>query len=189
MKQRHILIVSIPIASVLILMVGCSSDSRLGDLAQQVTHEQAAQNQRMAESTQRIAQGSQQLIDADAKARRELIQMQNGLRQDQAELAKQRDALEIARAEVAEDRLTDSQVANCIIAVGVLIAAIAPLVLAGISLVGLWREPSREEEGHVLIEELTRELIADQVPPIPRLVQNATGELRIQGSDADGHRA
>ncbi len=168
MNLRHILIVSI----VLVLMVGCSSDARLGDLAQQVTHEQAVQNQRMAESTEKIAHGSQQLVAADAAARRELIEMQNALRQDQAELAKQRDALEIARAKIAQDRLTDSQVANVIIAVGVLFAAVAPLVLAGISLIGLWREPTREEEGHVLIEELARELVADQPFQIPRLEQS-----------------
>ncbi|WP_254509409.1 hypothetical protein [Anatilimnocola floriformis] len=181
MKQH--MAMGILTASLLTLMVGCSSDSRLGDLAQQVTHEQAVQNQRVADSTQRIAQGSQQLVEADAKARRELIEMQNALRQDQAELAKQRDALEVARAEVAEDRLTDSQTANSIIAVGVLFAAVAPLVLAGISLVGLWREPTREEEGNVLIDELTRELISDQPARLPRLQHNS-GEPRIQAADS-----
>lgn len=175
MKQR-MLMMSIQIAGLLAATIGCNNDSRLGDLAQRVTHDQAAQNQRVAESTQRIAQGSQQLVAADAQARRDLIEMQNSLRQDQAELGKQRDALEITRAEVAEDRLTDSQTANSIIAVGVLVAAIAPLVLAGISLVGLWREPTREEEGNVLIEELSRELIADEPPRPPRL-GHEIGEL------------
>lgn len=184
MKQS-MLTVSIATASILILMVGCSSDSRLGDLAQQVTHEQAAQNQRVAESTQRIAQGSQQLVEADAKARRELIGMQNALRQDQAELAKQRDALEVARAEVAADRLTDSQTANSIIAIGVLFAAVAPLVLAAISLVGLWREPTREEEGNVLIEELARELVADSTCTLPRLGHDPTGKLPSTAADAE----
>jgi hypothetical protein len=174
MKRRHVLMV---IAGVLVPMIGCNNDSRLGDLAQQVTHEQAAQNERMAESTQAIAQGSQQLVQSDAKARRELIEMQNALRNDQAELAKQRDALEAARAEVAEDRLTDSQLANGIIAVAVLIAAVAPLVLAGISLVGLWHEPTREEEGHVLIEELTRDLIVDEQPLVPRIAPDGNGQL------------
>lgn len=183
--RQPMLLVSILTATLLTLMVGCDSDSRLGDLAQQVTHEQAKQNQRVAESTQRIAQGSQQLVEADAKARRELIEMQNALRQDQTELARQRDALEVARAEVAEDRLTDSQTANSIIAFGVLFAAIAPLVLAAISLVGLWREPTREEEGHVLIEELARELIADSTRSLSRLGHDATGELPSSAADAE----
>lgn len=171
------------IVGMLLLMIGCNHDSRLGDLAERVTHDQAEQNQRIAESAKSIAQGSQQLVEADANSRRELIEMQNSLRADQAELAKQRDALEVARAEIAADRLTDSQLANGIVAVGVLIAAVAPLVLAGLALIGLWREPTREEEGHVLIEELSRAFIVDQAPTVPRIDQMDPHRVGDQSTD------
>lgn len=146
------------------ILAGCSNEGRLADLAEQVTHEQAAQNERMAESTQTIAQGSQQLVAADAQARGDLIDLQHALRQDQAEIAKQRDVLEVERGEIAQERLTDSQVGGGLIALGLLLAALAPLVLAGISLLGLWRDPTREEEGQILIEELSKGFLADGAP-------------------------
>lgn len=34
------------------ILSGCSNEGRMADLAEQVTHEQAAQNKRMADSTQ-----------------------------------------------------------------------------------------------------------------------------------------
>jgi hypothetical protein len=167
MKQRTLVIVGLAVS----LQVGCSSDGRLADFAEQVTHEQAAQNERMAEATQSIAQGSQQLVKADAKARNELIDLQHSLRHDQAEVARQRDALEAERVEIAQDRLTDSQVGSTLMALSVILAALAPLVLAGISLLGLWREPTREEEGHILIEELSKDLILNDEPSLPLLVE------------------
>jgi hypothetical protein len=42
-------------------------------LAERVTHEQAAQNKRLGDATKSLAQGSQQLVAAEAKARQEVI--------------------------------------------------------------------------------------------------------------------
>jgi hypothetical protein len=167
MKQRTLVILGLVVS----LQIGCSSDGRLADFAEQVTHEQAAQNERMAEATQSIAQGSQQRVKADAQARNDLIDLQHSLRHDQAEVSRQRDALEAERVEIAQDRLTDSQVGSSLIAIAALLVALAPLVLAGISLLGLWREPTREEEGHILIEELSKDLIVNDNPTFPLLVE------------------
>ena len=169
MKHPVHMILSSAVGSAVSLLVGCGSDGRLADLAEQVTHDQAVQNQRMAESSQSIAQGSQQLVAADAQARGELIELQHALRHDQAEIARQRDVLEVERAEIAHDRLTDSQLGGGLIALGLLLAALAPLVLAGLSLVGLWREPTPAEEGQILIEELALRLLPDAELERPRL--------------------
>ncbi|QDU30686.1 hypothetical protein ETAA8_58330 [Anatilimnocola aggregata] len=148
-------------------LAGCSTDERLADLAQQVTHEQAAQNERMAEASQTVALGSQQLVVADAQARRELIDLQHELRRDQAGIAEQRDVLEVERREVAQARHKESLLTSGLTAVGTLLATLAPLVLAAISLIGLWRETTKEEEGQVLIEELAHHLLAEPLPLLP----------------------
>ena len=144
---------------------GCSGpDTRLGELASQVTHEQAEQNHRIAEGSKAVAQGSQRLVEADAQARRELIELQHSLRQDQAEIGQHRDALEAERKAIASQRRTESALASGLVIFGVIMASLAPLVLAGISLLGLWRETTREEEGEVLVEELVQSLVELPAP-------------------------
>lgn len=163
MKHCPIVIVSLTFS----LLTGCSSDHRLADFAQQVTHEQAQQNQRVADSAQAIAKGSQQLVEADAEARGELIELQHVLRNDQAQIAAQQEALDQERRVIAHERLVDSKVSSGLIAVAILLVTLAPLVLAGISLLGLWREPTRAEEEQILIEELAREFLT--APSLQRL--------------------
>jgi len=143
----------------------CSDpDTRLGDLAVQVTHDQAEQNQRIAEGSKALAQGSQHLVEADAQARRELIDLQHSLRQDQAEIGQSRDVLEAERKAIASQRRIESAVASGLVIFGVILACISPLILAALCLVGLWREPTREEEGEVLVEELVQSLVELPAP-------------------------
>ena len=164
-------IASIIVGTVLASSLGCHDpDTRLGKLASQVTHEQAEQNQRIAEGSKAIAQGSQHLVEADAQARRELIELQHSLRQDQAELGQHRDALEAERKAIASERRTESAIASGLVIFGMILACLSPLILAGISLLGLWREPTREEEGEVLVEELVQSLVetpASQAVALP----------------------
>lgn len=159
----------IVIAIVATTLSGCSNEGRLADLAEQVTHEQAAQNQRMADSTQAVAKGSQELVAADAQARRELITLQHALREDQAQIGQQLTALEAERKDVAAQRLYDSAIGNGLGALGLVCVALAPLLLAAISLVGLYRSPTPEEEGQILIEELSNGLLDDSSEQPPRL--------------------
>ena len=145
-------------------IVGCDEpppDRTAVRLAERVTHEQAAQNKRLADATKSLTQGSQQLVSAEAKARQEVIALQRDLRQDQADIGRQRDSLEAERRRIAAQRLTDSTWSDTLLAVGILLACLAPLVLAGITLVGLWRAPSAEEIHDVLVEHFTH------APPVP----------------------
>ncbi|QDU31370.1 hypothetical protein ETAA8_65270 [Anatilimnocola aggregata] len=176
--MKHLGLVIVAVAGY--VLAGCSTDERLADLAQQVTHEQAAQNERMAEASQTVAQGSQQLVEADAQARRELIDLQHELRRDQAGIAQQRDVLEVERRELAQARHKESLITSGLTAVGMLLAALAPLVLAAISLVGLWRETTKEEEGQVFIEELAHHLLAEQRPLLPEPARS-----RLETPDED----
>lgn len=166
---------------------GCSDpDIRLGELASQVTHEQAEQNQRIAEGSQAIAQGSQHLVEADAQARRELIDLQHSLRQDQVDIGQHRDALEAERKAIAGQRRTESAVASGMVIIGVFLACLSPLILAGISLLGLWRETTREEEGEVLVEELVQSLVelpAPQAVALPEVSPSLPGLPSTQDHD------
>jgi hypothetical protein len=148
--------------------VGCDEnppDRTAARLAERVTHDQAEQNKRLADATKSLTQGSQQLVSAEAKARQELISLQRDLRQDQADIGRQRDALEADRRQIAGQRLTDSAWSATLLAVGMLIACLAPLVLAGMTLLGLWRSPSDEELHDVLVEHFTGVTAAVTVLP------------------------
>ena len=90
------------VAAALAVIPGCGSpDGRVADMSQQVTHEQSEQNRRMVEGSKAVAEGSKQLVAHDAKARREIVQLQQDLRQDQTEVARQRDQLESERKAIA----------------------------------------------------------------------------------------
>ncbi|WP_425613528.1 hypothetical protein NA78x_003362 [Anatilimnocola sp. NA78] len=159
--KRQVLVIGIAAGCAL---VGCSRDERLADLAQQVTHEQAAQNVRMAKSSETVAQGSRQLVTADAQARREMIGLQHALRHDQAAIAVQRNRLEAERRELAQARLRESLLGSGLTALGMLLAALSPLVIAAIALSGLWRETTNEEEIQVLIQEFVQDRKANRPP-------------------------
>jgi len=165
------LVVSVCGAALVASLAGCQDpDPRLGQLASEAMHEQGQQNQRIAEGSRAIAEGGRQLVAADAQARRELIDLQQGLRQDQTEVARQRDTLEAERKSVARERRTDSAIRSSLLLGGLILACLAPLVLAGFALVGIWREPTREEEGQILVEQLAQVLAdtpAAQLPPPP----------------------
>jgi hypothetical protein len=166
---------------------GCSHpDARLGELASQVTHDQAEQNQRISEGSKAVAQGSQHLVEADAQARRDLIELQHSLRQDQAEIGQHRDALEAERKAIASQRRSDSAIASGLVIFGVILTCLAPLILAGFSLLGLWREPTREEEGEVLVEELVQSLVdlpAPQAVALPEAPPSPPGLPSTEGRD------
>jgi len=184
--QCH-LVVSVCGAALVAGLAGCRDpDPRLGQLASQVTHEQAQHNQRIAEGSRAIAAGSQQLVAADAQARRELIDLQQGLRHDQTEVARQRHALGGGtagnRARSPNGRGDPVQSG----ARGLILACLAPLVFAGLALLGLWREPTREEEGQILVEQLAQvwaDTPAAQFPPPPTDPQPAGRLPRPQPRD------
>jgi len=141
---------------------GCTDpDERLGRMAEQVTHEQSQQNQRVSEAHSAVADGSRRLVEADAQARRDLAQLQDKLREEQAHVGEQRDALERERKTIAQERRQESLLSASVLTLGILLACFAPLILAGISLLGLYRSSTQEEVGDVLVEELVQALAED----------------------------
>ena len=175
MKNLRVLAV---VAAVLAVLPGCNKpDGRVADMAQQVTHEQAEQNQRVAEGSKAVAEGSKQLVEHDAKARREIVQLQQDLRQDQTEVGNQRDKLEDERKLIAGQRVQESRAGALCVGFAIILVCLAPLVLAGMSLIGLWKSSTREEEREVLVEELTVWLGQDVGPDVPSLPEDSPRSL------------
>ena len=174
MKNLRVLAVAAALAA----LPGCDKpDGRVADMAQQVTHEQSQQNQRVAEGSKAIAEGSKQLVEHDAKARREIVQLQQDLRQDQTEVAHQRNQLEGERKAIAGQRVQESAAGGICFALAIILVCLAPLILAGASLLGLWRSPTPEEEGGILIDELTYSLAQEAHPEPPALPESASRSL------------
>ena len=101
-----------PITLILFAMLpiaGCSSnDDRLVGLSQESAERQAEQNQAIAKQSHEIAQTAHKLVEADGKARREVIQLQTNLQKDvhseRSNLDRQHEELEGERRQLAQQR-------------------------------------------------------------------------------------
>jgi len=113
------------------------------------------EQQRLNRSQAQVAEASQELVQADAKARSEMVAVQRDLQQGQAELSRQRDQLENDRRQYAEQRNRDPIVANTILDVGILIACLLPLLL-GIVIVLNLRDTVETDSNltELLVEEI-----------------------------------
>jgi len=123
--NRFLVLAAVAIA--LAALPGCSEpDGRMADMAQQVTHEQSQQNQRIAEGSRAVAEGSKPLIEADAKARGQLIGLQRDLQQDQSAVARERDKLEGERQAIAGQRVQESKAGAFFVGLAVILVCLAP---------------------------------------------------------------
>lgn len=130
--MKRLLALAVVGVTALAALPGCDKpDGRVADMAQQVTHEQAQQNQRMVEGSKAIAEGSKQLVEHDAKARQELVELQQDLRQDQTEVARQRDQLEAERKTIAGQRVQESAAGGICFALAIILVCLAPTGLSG----------------------------------------------------------
>jgi hypothetical protein len=158
------------------LLIGCSSENeRLAEFAQQATEQQARQNEEMARQSRQVAeQGhelaktAQSLVEQDAAARREMIQahseLQSDLQEERTKLDTQRQELHVERQEVAKASIRDPVIAQAILATGLVLAALLPLVVTAYA---LRRLPDPEPTGTFLAD---------------TLIENLDGELRLGSS-------
>jgi hypothetical protein len=179
--MQHKMIVG-GIAVAIVVAAGCGDDGqseRLAQMAEHSTAEQSAQNQRVTQAHAELAEGSKRLVDADAQARRDLAQLQDKLRQDQADLGQQRDALETERKTIAQERRQESAVGSSLLAFGILLACLAPLVLAGMAMANSQSASTQDEVGEVLIEELSERWQGERDEAASRLPQSRGDSLRL----------
>ena len=128
------------------LITGCKEDDQL----QRSLQRQAEQ----------IVGASRQLVEADAKARGELIELQQNLQEgvqtERQSLDRQHEEMEAERQIIARQRHRDPLIAAAIVNTGVLLACIAPLLLAFWVLRSSWGQESAGVD-ELLIHELTTE--------------------------------
>ena len=175
-ESRRLLIVMIVLV---VASSGCEDDDeRVAKIAQTANQQQVVQNAAMAENTRVVAEGSKRLVEAETQSRQELVALQRDLRGDQAEIGRQRDALEHERQQQEATRRRDSLLAPALVTLGLLVACIAPLIVAGFALVGLYIEPSREET-EVVLTELWLELQQPVSDNRPRVAQDEASSLPL----------
>ena len=137
--MRRPFFISLAIGVLLLASSGCLENQQ-----QEANHAQV-----------RLAEASHDLVQADAKARSETIGLQRELQQGQTDLARQRDQLENARRQYADQRNRDPIVANAILTVGIILACLLPLILC-ISLVSSLRDPAQTDAAltEILVDEI-----------------------------------
>lgn len=150
--------------ALLVVLSGCDEDER----------------QKASRAQAEVAEASRQLVQADAKARGEIVALQRDLQQGQAELGRQRDQLEDDRRQYADDRNRDPILANAILGVGTILACLLPLILC-IALVLSLRDRSETES--TLTEILVEEIAGEKPILLPHAGRNAT--LEHESSEDD----
>lgn len=172
MKTTPILLILV--ASVMILITGCGDSERVAQVATQAADRQAAQNQEMARLQREVAEGSKRLVEADAKARQEIVAAQKDLQAQQAEVGHQRDRLEGERKAIASQRQTDSLLAPVLQGLGILLFGGLVIGLCGYLLHGLRNDSDASQElNELLVTEIASNtptlLLGPTSPPAAQL--------------------
>ncbi len=178
--QTHTLLV-IPITAMLMLtVIGCDHDEnrRLAEMAERHLDRQSEQNRRMAELQRAVAEGSRRLVEADAKAREEMVALQRDVQAERSEFGRQRDALEDERRGLAAKRRSDPIIAAAITNIGLLAACLLPLILCWY----LLHRPVEPAGDQAVTEILLEDLVASKPLLLPRLESNRVGGFRDDGN-------
>jgi hypothetical protein len=154
MQRLSILIATITLA----MMTGCESqDSRLSDLAEQTTYQQAAQNEAMAELTQQVTEDHRRVVETVEESRRDVVALDREVREERNELDQERKAM-------SRVRFRESKLAPAIHSFGLLLVAALPLVIC----VHLLRGLSGQSDDEVAVDFLLRELtLSDSLLRLP----------------------
>jgi hypothetical protein len=152
---NHRSLLAAAVIGVLCVICECTkTDDRLAQFAERANAQQAAQNQDMSHANYQLAGTTRRLIECDAAARQELIAIQQELREDQAEVGRQRDQLEQERVLVAAARESESRWGAIFSSTASVLVALAPLVLAAIALWLSWRPSENPDLGDSVLEYL-----------------------------------
>ena len=185
----------IPIA-IIVIAIGCQNDSdRVSELATRHATQQAELSRETVKLQAELIEGTQQLVEADAQARRDFLELEGKLDDQRAELGRRHDDLEEERRDIATQRYRDPIVANVVIAVGSVLACLLPLLLAGYLLRCQLREPEDHTATEILLDEIVAThpaLMASGRPLIAHnpgdSVPNIAGDTQSRdGSDQSTH--
>ena len=165
--QTHKLLALLTVAMLMLTTIGCDEEEnkRLAEMAEKHLDRQAEQNRRMSGLQREVAEGSRQLVQADAKARQEMVALQREVQAERSEIGQQRDALEDERRGLAAKRRSDPIIATAITNVGLLAACLLPLVLCWY----LLQRRVEPADDQAVCEVLLEDLVANQPLLMPRV--------------------
>src|SRR5215216_4653667 len=96
------------ILSIILFAATHGCDDKATQIAREAADRQAQQNTEMAQLTKEVASGSHQLVEADAKARQEIVGVHHDLQAERTRLDTSWYALEQERKGIATQRRTES---------------------------------------------------------------------------------
>jgi hypothetical protein len=147
----------------LILLSGC--DERATQIAREAADRQAQQNTAMAELNKEVAGGTRRLVEADAKARQEIVGVHRDLQAERSRLDTGWKELELERRQIAGQRRTESLLAPVIQAAALTALAV---VLIGFCFYVLVAN-RRSDDTDAQVNEL---LICELLPDAPLLLSS-----------------
>jgi hypothetical protein len=162
------------ITLVVMCVIGCSaSDERLVELSQQSVARQAEQNHEIAQQSQKVAEATHDLVQADARAWAELIEAQHsleaGIQAERDSLDQQRQNLEKDRQSLANAREREPVIAQAIGAAACLLAVTACVVFCIYLVRTTSSSPAELDLNELLLTELTADQPSFLLPaPAPR---------------------
>ena len=155
----------------LLTSIGCNSEenSRVADLATQQMERQADQNRRMSDLQQEVASGSRELVEADAKARQEMVTLQRQIQSERSEIGYQRDQLEAERRRIADSRNRDPIIAAAITKVAFVVISLLPLLICWLLLQQKVEPADKNEIAELLLDDLvsSEPILMPPVTPKP----------------------
>jgi hypothetical protein len=188
--RTHNLPIHLIVVILIATTIGCdkNENKQLADMAERHSQRQAEQSKQMAQLQQEVAAGSRQLVEADAKAREEIVALHRDVQAERTEFGQQRDALENDRRQIAEQRHRDPIIANAITGFGLLLGCLLPLVLCWY----LLHRPVEAADSQVVAEVLLEDLVADRPLLLPEgefartIGHRANGQLPHEHDNSSG---
>jgi hypothetical protein len=116
MSQKRNIPTWITLIVIVSLISGCNDPAT--QIAREAANRQAQQNTAMADLNKEVARGTHQLVEADAKARKEIVGVHHELQVERTRLDTRWTALEQERKAIATQRRTESMLVPVIRAGG-----------------------------------------------------------------------
>lgn len=164
-----------------LIVAGCDEDERVAEVATEAADRQAAQNQEIVRLNREVAEGTRRLVEADAEARRDIVEVHKDLQGERGDLNEQRNLLETERKEIAHQRRTQSMLVPVAQAVGGVLLAAVVIGFCWTLLFGLRRHDQSDAQ---LTELLVHDIVSERPIVLPAAaVRPALENVREEADD------
>ncbi len=140
---------------------GCDETDKhrqVAEVAREAADRQAQQNNEMARMNREVTEGTRRLIEADAQARQETMEVHHEIQAERVSLQTGFDQLETERKRIAQQRRTESMVVPAVQSGGSILLGISVVLFCLVLLVGFRQtENSDAELNELLLVDLARE--------------------------------